>query len=504
MDFRFRFTALFLVIGVTVFAVAAILVIRSAESDGEANLVDDISAQSSQNAEVVAGVVTAYTEGASGPSLIGAPSDSLTSIGFESLVMSTLLQSSDIVRLSLFDTEGSLLWTSASDTTLGITPLSSSFTEALAGQTATGLSKSVDYISPEGPEGQVSNGDLASTYIPLVDRSTNDTTQVLEVSREVTDALDFRVGNARSSMIRTLFSTLGASFAVLFGIVIVADTVINRSRQREMVQELVASESQVAAEKLELRNQQLQQINQEHDKFLSMVSHELRTPLTSMLAFTEVLRRRQEGNNKEANLDHLTLMRRNGDHLNSLIAELLEVTDIHAEEFQIKKERFGLEGLIRDIEASAEPLMSAKNQRLRISAPDSETDIFADRKRVTQMLTNLLSNASAYSGEDTTVTVNIEHKAHLLKLTVMDQGEGISEDDQQRLFEQFYRGNSEFTRAQSGLGLGLPIVKAIVEAHNGKISVKSQPGAGTVVTALIPTDEQQAQEADEETSTNAA
>lgn len=486
MNFRFRFTAGFVVLSVAIFAIAAIVVPRTVQSNEEANLVKDISQQTTENADIVAGVVTAYTEGDSGNSLIGAPNDSTASNGFESLVMSTLLQSTNIVRLSLYESDGSLLWTSAEDGAAGIRPDDSSLSGALNGNIVTGLSKDVNYVALDG---QAASGDLTSTYIPLSNQSSQGATQVLEVSRDVSGALDFRVDNARSSMIRTLFSTLGASLAVLFGIVVVADTMLNRTKRQAIAQELVAAESKMAAEKLELRNGQLQQINEEHDKFLSMVSHELRTPLTTMLAFTEVLKRRQEGNNRETNLDHLDLMRRNGDHLNSLIAELLEVTHIHAEEFEIKKERFGLSRLIQDIKESAEALVLPKNQRLRLVISDDEIELFADRKRMMQLVMNLLSNASSYSAKDTTITFEVEHQADLLKLTITDQGEGISAEGQQRLFDQFYRGNSEFTRSQSGLGLGLPIVKAIVDAHNGKVSVRSHSGSGTSVTVLIPTAE---------------
>lgn len=485
MDFRYRFTAGFLVIGIATFAIAIFVATQSARNTEEASLVEEISGKSTQNAELVTGIVNTFTADGS---LVGAPADSAASIGFETTVMSTLLQSSDIVSLTLFDAQGSLLWTSANDTSYTVSPDSSKFAGALTGEIVTGLKRNVDFVTFDG---QVMSGDLASTYIPLVDQSTQETSQVLEVAREVTDALDLRVENAQDSMLSTLFGTLGASFALLFGIVIAADIIINRSRRRALTQERAATESKVAAERLELRNEQLQQMAEERDKFLSMVSHELRTPLTSMLAFTEVLRRRQDGSNKEANLDQLDLMRRNGDHLDSLIAELLEVTTIHSAEFEIVKENFGLAGLAEVIESSASPLLAEKHQKLRINCDDDGGEFYADRKRIVQLIMNLVNNSSAYSPENTTITIDMEHQGHLIKLSVKDQGEGISPEDQKRLFDQFYRGNSEVSRAHSGLGLGLPIVKAIVDAHDGKISVRSQPGSGTEVTVLIPAAETQ-------------
>ncbi len=479
MRFRFRFTAGFLAVSVAIFALAAFLAIRAANSSEEAGVVGDISDQSEQSADLLAGVLGAYTAGGEGDQLLGAPPESATSLGFQNLVMSTLVQNSDIVRLSLLDSSGTILWASNTQRLDEIRPDTDTLATALSGEVATTLNRNVNFVTPSGEE---STGDLTSTYIPIA----NGSSQVLEIARDVTASLDFRSENARNSMLRTLFSTLGAAFIVLFVGVVAADTVINRSRRKAAAQEVAIAESKVAAEKLELRNQQLQEINREHDRFLSMISHELRTPLTSMLAFTEVLKRRQDGENRDSNLSHLDLMRRNGDHLNSLIEELLEVTNMHSEEFAIEKADLSLLDLLEDVRGAAESTLAAKGQRLRISAPDEDMRIHADRRRMTQMLMNLISNSSAYSEDNTTITVEAEHSPEFVKLTVTDQGEGISEQDQTRLFEQFYRGNSAMSVSTSGLGLGLPIVKAIVDAHHGKISVKSQPGAGTEITVLLP------------------
>jgi signal transduction histidine kinase len=480
MNFRYRFTAGFIVISAAIFAIAAVVTIQTVKSNEEATLVEATSEESSKNADLITGVVSVFNaDGA----LVGAPAESATSVGFENLVMSTLMQSSSIVKLSLYDVDGSLLWSSASGASAAIEPDLNSFAGAASGQTATGLSKDVAFVSNSG---SVKTGDLTSTYIPLVDPSTQEPSQILEVSREVTDVLDGRIETAQSSMLRTLFSTLGASFAVLLGVVVSADTLLHRSRRRSLEQERILAESNVAAERLELRNQQLQQINEERDKFLSMVSHELRTPLTSMLAFTEVLRRRQEGSNKDANIDHLNLMRRNGDHLNSLIEELLEVTQLHAENFEIVKEQFDLQGLMADVKKSAASMVEARRQTLVVSELPGDAELNADRKRISQLLMNLVSNASLYSPTGTTISIDVELQGNLSKITVTDEGSGISQEDCEHLFDQFFRGNNEVTRSQSGLGLGLPIVKAIVDAHHGKVSVRSKVGEGTVVTVLLP------------------
>ena len=102
-------------------------------------------------------------------------------------------------------------------------------------------------------------------------------------------------------MFRTVFSTLGGSFFALFGVVLTADVLISRSRKRAVLDERALADEKFVANKLELENQQLRQLNEERDRFLSMVSHELRTPLTTIMGFTDVLRKRQDGEKKERN-----------------------------------------------------------------------------------------------------------------------------------------------------------------------------------------------------------
>ncbi len=463
MNFRFRFTAAFVIVSAVILAMAAVLTSRSIQRSEEAELVESITSETNQDSDLLTVAAAAYT---GDDLLVGAASDSAISTGFESLVTSTLAQSSNIIRLSLFDAERNLLWSSVADPAVTFPGSDSQFASALQGEIATGLNKNV-----------------ASTYIPIPG---NGDLQVLEVDREVTEVLGARIDASRDSIFRTLYTTLGASFAVLFGVVVTADTVLHRSRRRALEQEHAAAESKAAADQLALRNDQLMQMAEERDRFLSMVSHELRTPLTSMLAFTEVLKRRQEGANRESNLDHLSLMRRNGDHLNSLIEELLEVTQLHGDKFEIVKAEFELQDLIDDIQRSAGAMASIRDQEFKLNCTCNEMVMLADRKRISQAVLNLVRNASQYSPQRTAITLSVECMGDLVKMTVRDEGPGIPEDERNRLFEQFHRGNSEFTRSQSGLGLGLPIVKAIVEAHGGKISLTSQPRAGTVATLLVP------------------
>lgn len=482
MTNRYKLTTGFLVISVAIFALAAVVITQSARQNEEAGLIEVVSEQSGRDARVIAGVITGIALSPDPtPTGLASPSDS--SGGFDSLAISTFLRNSNIVRLSLYQVDGALIWSSVESAPVHVSNENKAFVGALAGETVTGLQKNAQFDTADG---STVTGDLTSTYIPLLDASTSQTAQVLEVSRDVTSTLHARIETARSSMFQTVFTTLGGAFMALFVVVLSADILIRRSRTRALLQERALADEKVVASKLELENQQLRQINEERDRFLSMVSHELRTPLTTIMGFTDVLKRRQEGDKAERNKQHLDLMRKNGEHLNGLIEEMLEITRIEAGKFEVVKEGFLLDKLLEQIEESARVMFKPRSQTFRIEKQVDGVELHGDRRRVMQVLLNLLSNASKYSPKDSTITLYVQQQGDSVRMSVGDEGPGIPEDDKDLLFERFYRRDDEVTRSQSGLGLGLSIVEAIVDAHHGSIEIDSKVGAGTTLTVTLP------------------
>ena len=481
MKNRFKLTTGFLILSVAIFAIAVVVITESARRNEEANLINMVSEQSSKDARVIAGVLTGMLESSvDGGLVFGSPADQAGS--YEMLAMTTFLRTSDIVRLSLIDVDGSLIWSSATDAPVRMAGATGAFDVAIGGKIATKLEKGIEFSAFNRAS---TVGDLVSTYVPLLDPSTNRPSTILEVTRDVTGTLDARIETARSSMFQTVLGTLGGSFLLLFGVVLSADILITRSRRRAVSDERALANEKITASRLELENQQLRKLNDERDRFLSMVSHELRTPLTSIMGFTEVLRRRQDGEMKESNIKHLDLMRRNGDHLNSLIEEMLEIARIRAGKFDVVKEVFLLDRVLEHVEASGRMLLMPRDQSLNIDRRDV-VELQGDQRRLIQVLLNLLSNASKYSPERSTITLVVELQGGSVKLSVGDEGAGIPEDECKLLFEQFYRRDDEATRSQSGLGLGLSIAKAIVDAHDGSIEVQSEVGLGTTMTVTLP------------------
>ena len=253
---------------------------------------------------------------------------------------------------------------------------------------------------------------------------------------------------------------------------------INNSRQFVQAMELaVANEAKI---KLDAENLELQRLNEAKIKFLSTVSHELRTPLTSMLAFASLLKRNKEGNLTEKNVRHLDIIDKNGRRLNALIQDLLDVSRMDMGKLFLEPSHFDIVECVNELAESFAPIYDKKSQTLHLHTSDDEALIYADKNRIMQVLTNLLSNASKYSPESKNVWLSVAKVGDHLEFEVKDEGFGISEEDQKQMFTSFFRVDSEETRSVEGTGLGLVIAKGIVEIHGGQMKMESKIGIGTV------------------------
>ena len=253
---------------------------------------------------------------------------------------------------------------------------------------------------------------------------------------------------------------------------------INNSRQFVQAMELAAANE--AKIKLDAENLELQRLNEAKIKFLSTVSHELRTPLTSMLAFASLLKRNKEGNLTEKNVRHLDIIDKNGRRLNALIQDLLDVSRMDMGKLLLEPSHFDIVECVNELAESFAPIYDKKSQTLHLQTSDDEALIYADKNRIMQVLTNLLSNASKYSPESKNVWLSVAKVGAHVEFEVKDEGFGISEEDQKQMFTSFFRVDSEETRSVEGTGLGLVIAKGIVEIHGGQMKMESKIGIGTV------------------------
>ncbi len=228
------------------------------------------------------------------------------------------------------------------------------------------------------------------------------------------------------------------------------------------------------------RTERLELVRQE---FLSNVSHELRTPLTAIIAFVETL---ENGamEDSESCQRFLSIIRKNASRMHGLIDDILELTAIEGGNVQLRAAPVELHDLVQEVCASLAAKAAAQNVTLKNDVEPSVT-IYADARRLEQMLTNLIDNGIKFSRERGTVVIRYESGARH-KIFVQDNGDGIPAQHLERLFERFYRVDRARSRDMGGTGLGLAIVKHLALLHHGEVTVTSELGKGTTFTIHLP------------------
>ena len=178
-------------------------------------------------------------------------------------------------------------------------------------------------------------------------------------------------------------------------------------------------------------------------------------------------------------------LRRSGLRLEHLVENLLDAGSIEAGTFQVRAAASSLRHSLEEALAFVHPMLESKQQTLATDLPADADRVMADERRTTQVLANLISNASKYAPEGTRVTVSAATVDGFVRVTIADEGPGIPADEQDRLFQRFFRSRTVREQA-GGLGLGLAICKAIVYAQGGEIAIQSEPGRGTSVHFTLP------------------
>jgi len=219
-------------------------------------------------------------------------------------------------------------------------------------------------------------------------------------------------------------------------------------------------------------------------EFLANMSHELRTPLNAILGFSEALSSSIFATKRE---EYAGLIHASGTHLLGLVNDLLDLSRIEANKVELRDEVISIADLCNECLCIVEPAVTQKALVLTAHIDAGLPDVRGDRRALRQILLNLLSNAIKFSAAGATVDV-FAHPGldDGLAFGVRDEGLGISEDEQWRMFERFGQGRHDIASTHKGTGLGLPIVKGLTEAHGGKVAMKSRLGEGTTVTVWFP------------------
>jgi signal transduction histidine kinase/ActR/RegA family two-component response regulator len=228
-----------------------------------------------------------------------------------------------------------------------------------------------------------------------------------------------------------------------------------------------------------------EQANRLKDQFLAVVSHELRTPLNAILGWAELL---QSGKLDEAKGDRASrAILESAKRQAQLIDELLDVARIMSGKLRLDRSTVDLVEIANSAVAVVQPVIEAKHIRVEIESSPGLSTVFGDSSRLQQVIWNLLSNAVKFTPEGGTVRVRLHTAAGRAEMVVADSGDGIPHEFLPHVFEPFRQADASSTRTHSGLGLGLSIVKQIVEAHGGTVTAENNPtGRGAVFTVRLP------------------
>lgn len=250
------------------------------------------------------------------------------------------------------------------------------------------------------------------------------------------------------------------------------------TREHEELVKSIASQASVALENSALFKQ-VKTLSEKKDEFIALASHELKTPLTTINGYLQILQGKASDGTSQLFIERALLQIAK---LNSLVSDLFDISKVEAGRLQLNYEFFDMYRLLQEVTETYQH--SCSTHRIILEYNGRECVVEADRQRIEQVIINLITNAIKYSPNTDHVLIRLKQSKKALNVMVKDQGIGLSEDQQQKIFTRFYR--AEGTSNISGLGLGLYLSNEIIDRHHGNIYVKSKPGLGAEFYFSIP------------------
>ncbi len=227
------------------------------------------------------------------------------------------------------------------------------------------------------------------------------------------------------------------------------------------------------------------EVDRMKSEFVSVVSHELRTPMTAIKGYLEIILMGSAAVDAQMQRSFLGVVKANADRLSEMVDELLDVSRIEAGRIQMRFQSVSVRRTVQDVSAMLQKALGDKAVELRVKFPDDIPNVLADPGRLTQIVTNLMSNAFKYTFEGH-VDVTARVAGDLVQVDISDTGIGMTEEDQAKLFTRFFRASTARASEIPGTGLGLAITRSLIEMHGGRIWVKSAAGRGSTFSFTLP------------------
>lgn len=236
---------------------------------------------------------------------------------------------------------------------------------------------------------------------------------------------------------------------------------------------------------IEEKGRELESANKHKSEFLANMSHELRTPLNAILGYTELILDSIYGEVPEKIQEVLERLEKNGRHLLNLINDVLDLSKIEAGQLTLSLNEYSMGEVIQTVSTSVEALAAEKDLDLKVKVSKDLRIGKGDEQRIVQVILNLVGNAIKFTDEgEVKVEATVSNETFLV--SVSDTGPGVTEADQQKIFEEFHQADGSSTRKKGGTGLGLSISKKIIDMHGGRIWVESTPGKGSTFRFTLP------------------
>jgi signal transduction histidine kinase/HAMP domain-containing protein len=251
-------------------------------------------------------------------------------------------------------------------------------------------------------------------------------------------------------------------------------------------QSVLAIENARLFREIEEKGRQLELANRHKSEFLSNMSHELRTPLNAIIGFSEVLLERMFGEMNEKQEDYLKDIHSSGQHLLSLINDILDLAKVEAGRMELNPTTFDLSAAIDNALTLIRERAMHHGIALATEIDSQLGELNADERKLKQILLNLLSNAVKFTPEGGKITVGARRLRDMVEIAVNDTGIGIAPKDQAAVFEEFKQVGRDYTRKAEGTGLGLALTRKLVELHGGVMRLESEPGKGSTFSFTLP------------------
>jgi len=261
----------------------------------------------------------------------------------------------------------------------------------------------------------------------------------------------------------------------------------NEKLQKEINErKRMEQEIQNMNEQLEAQNEELEKASRAKSDFLARMSHELRTPLNVVMGFAELMLDQVPGEINEEQRQCLDDILTSSRHLLGLINEVLDLAKVEAGKVELKLKNIALSEVVESVTSAMTAVLSQRKQSLDVRLDDGLPLVQADEARLRQVFFNLLSNASKFTSDGGKLKIEASTKDGWCQVSVSDNGTGIKEEDLKQIFEPFYQVDDSMTRERRGTGLGLTLVKELVEMHGGRILVESKYGRGSSFIFTLP------------------